>query len=462
MAVQIPKLILDTTPYFRYEGEANATTQDQFQGFLKNQHSVLAVLTKNLWQATTTYAIGDTVNSPNMPKGFYAVAQTNGDSSANEPNWGDGSSLVSDGTVSWKLSKGEITVNGTSADNTGNIQIDRISKADNDGIGQNISLTYIKGFSVSGNTITFTKGDDTDTTLKLPNFKGANSTSAGSAGLVPAPDAGRNGYFLAGDGTWQLPANIVNITVTGSDLPERTANLTSTGGYDVNTSTGSGALTQILENNFYTKRGISAGTYTLQTLLQNIVNRVHYHYAVYRKRNYNCNCNCTCNCSDTDSGCVIQGSVITDRGYLNIKDIRVGDKVFNNGTYHNVIGIKKGILGKRKAITILGLNSLVLTDEHQILLKDNKIGIYNLDHYKNINNILTCESGLQCTYQRKSEYDILDIKNNNPIFKYNNSYVSFPVIELDYAEDTPTYTLVLEDCEWFECSGITIACAMEV
>ena len=123
MATQIPKLITNVEPYFRYEGEANATTQDQFQGFLKNEHSVLAVLTKGIWQPTTAYEIGDIIKSPNMPKGFHAIAQTKGNSGANEPTWGTGTTNVSDGTVSWKLSKGDITVNGVGADSNGNIQI---------------------------------------------------------------------------------------------------------------------------------------------------------------------------------------------------------------------------------------------------------------------------------------------------------------------------------------------------
>ena len=123
MATQIPKLITNVEPYFRYEGEANATTQDQFQGFLKNEHSVLAVLVKGIWQPTTSYDVGDIITSPNMPKGFHAIAQTKGNSGANEPTWGTGTTNVSDGTVSWKLSKGDITVNGVGADSNGNIQI---------------------------------------------------------------------------------------------------------------------------------------------------------------------------------------------------------------------------------------------------------------------------------------------------------------------------------------------------
>lgn len=88
------------------------------------------------------------------------------------------------------------------------------AKATADANGQNIADTYIKSLSVSGKVITYTKGDggtgtittqDTNTTYSA--FKGATSSAAGGAGLVPAPAAGAQSKFLRADGTWQTPAN---------------------------------------------------------------------------------------------------------------------------------------------------------------------------------------------------------------------------------------------------------------
>lgn len=264
MATQIPKLITNVEPYFRYEGEANATTQDQFQGFLKNEHSVLAVLTKGIWQPTTAYEIGDIIKSPNMPKGFHAIAQTKGDSGANEPTWGDGTTNVSDGTVSWKLSKGDITVNGVGADSNGNIQINNIAnathankadlatkatnadnatKATQDSAGQTINSTYIKDISIENGVITITKGNGTKNT------------------------------------------DTDNITVTKSTQSPITPSMPA------------GFSTSQKINTFTVNNGISAGTYTLQNLLQQLVNRSHNHTA---KSMNGTNCNCNCTCSDSD------------------------------------------------------------------------------------------------------------------------------------------------------------------
>lgn len=47
----------------------------------------------------------------------------------------------------------------------------------------------------------------TDTNTTYTNMGGATSSAAGSAGLVPAPAAGKQASFLRGDGTWVVPTN---------------------------------------------------------------------------------------------------------------------------------------------------------------------------------------------------------------------------------------------------------------
>ena len=88
---------------------------------------------------------------------------------------------------------------------------DTATKATKDSAGNQINTTYIKSLSVSGRTITYTKGNgstgtittqDTNTTYSV--FNGATSSAAGTKGLVPAPAAGDQSSFLRGDGTWQV------------------------------------------------------------------------------------------------------------------------------------------------------------------------------------------------------------------------------------------------------------------
>ena len=86
-----------------------------------------------------------------------------------------------------------------------------VGSALNDSEGQQINITYIKDLSVSGKTITYTKGDGTtgtittqDTNTTYSNF--VKSGSGAKAGLVPAPSttAGTTKY-LREDCTWATP-----------------------------------------------------------------------------------------------------------------------------------------------------------------------------------------------------------------------------------------------------------------
>lgn len=90
----------------------------------------------------------------------------------------------------------------------------------------------ITNLSVSGRTITYTKGDgttgtiqtqDTDTTYS--DFKGATASADGGNGLVPAPTKGNEGKYLKADGTWGTPAN-----TTYSDMKGATTSAAGTHG----------------------------------------------------------------------------------------------------------------------------------------------------------------------------------------------------------------------------------------
>ena len=72
----------------------------------------------------------------------------------------------------------------------------------------------IKNASVSGRVITFTKNNGStfslttqDTNTTYSNYKGASSSSAGIAGLVPPASTSTYRNFLRGDGTWAVPSN---------------------------------------------------------------------------------------------------------------------------------------------------------------------------------------------------------------------------------------------------------------
>ena len=69
------------------------------------------------------------------------------------------------------------------------------------------SGTIVGYITINGNKYTLYAPTNTDT--KYSAMKGATSSAAGAAGLVPAPAAGKQASYLRGDGTWAVPPGYV-------------------------------------------------------------------------------------------------------------------------------------------------------------------------------------------------------------------------------------------------------------
>lgn len=83
----------------------------------------------------------------------------------------------------------------------------------------------------------------------------------------------------------------ITAVVTGSTQRD-----TSSGGHDY--TTGSGDLKSYY---FHVANGVAANTYSLQSLLQELVNRSHRHETELRLSN--CNCTSDCNCGNCNCQC---------------------------------------------------------------------------------------------------------------------------------------------------------------
>ena len=101
---------------------------------------------------------------------------------ATAANTGTGVSVNGSGNVTLKLPAtikasltGNVTgnVSGSSSSCTGNAVT--ATKATQDSAGQQINTTYLKGLSISGQTITYTKGNGTTGTITVPTGAGAKS-----------------------------------------------------------------------------------------------------------------------------------------------------------------------------------------------------------------------------------------------------------------------------------------------
>lgn len=444
----IPKLIKDTEKYFQYEGSANPTTQDELQAYMKNEHSVVECLTDALWQPETVYTIGHIVKSPNMPKGFQAVCLVNGTSSSNEPDWGSGATDINDGSTKWKVTTANITVNGISPDASGNIALASVSTSGsyNDLTDKPTipdATTSQKGVVKVGSNITVSSG-----TISLTK---SNVTNA--LGYTPPTSSG-----LGTDS---------NIYVSGSTQPyrqihektEATRKEPSNGPFNAIDSTwasiGSGDNSYTC---FYytTNTGLGAGTYTLQNLLQQLVNRSHTHSTTKRVEKSNCNCDCS-------DSCIIDGDILTDKGYKHISKLQVNDYVIGNDNKpHKVMGIITSMVKNRKAVFFAGIPSAILTDDHLFLLSNDSYGAYDIEGYYRQSRENCTDGNVFGTYSRLEEKDIIDLSKNNCVVKYNNKDYGTYLCEKQLPYDTVTYTPIVEDCEWVILNGIIVACARYV
>lgn len=76
----------------------------------------------------------------------------------------------------------------------------------------NSNTTYTLSGILDGNTFvtTLTPSSGTATTAVIPAMVGATSSTAGKAGLVPAPAVNKHTSFLRGDGIWVVPTDTKN------------------------------------------------------------------------------------------------------------------------------------------------------------------------------------------------------------------------------------------------------------
>lgn len=86
----------------------------------------------------------------------------------------------------------------------------------------NLASTSANGYlrQLDGSTAHFLRGDGTWATPPAASvMKGATASTAGAAGLVPAPAVGKQASFLRGDGTWQsISLSTLGVTVTAAEL----------------------------------------------------------------------------------------------------------------------------------------------------------------------------------------------------------------------------------------------------
>ena len=106
---------------------------------------------------------------------------------------------------------------GTAIEATHAANADNATNATTAGkVGHSLSVNLISGTSTSTTTQAITFDGSSAVSFDVDNtkpeiMKGATASTAGNAGLVPAPAAGNQNKFLRGDGTWQIAGEVMGV-----------------------------------------------------------------------------------------------------------------------------------------------------------------------------------------------------------------------------------------------------------
>lgn len=115
------------------------------------------------------------------------------------------------------ITKGNGTTSAVTVNNVANAtNATNATKATQDSTGQQISSTYIKGLSVSGKTITYTKGNDTTGTITTQDTVYTHPNSGVSAGTYRSVTVNAQGHVTAGSN----PTTLSGYGIT--DAPTKT------------------------------------------------------------------------------------------------------------------------------------------------------------------------------------------------------------------------------------------------
>lgn len=97
------KLFSNIDDYLRYSTDDNPTTNQQYQEFVRNMHTIVTdvVNAVGFWQPNTEYSVGQVIRSDLMPANTIAKVTTAGTTANEEPAWTTANTTLTDGTVKY-------------------------------------------------------------------------------------------------------------------------------------------------------------------------------------------------------------------------------------------------------------------------------------------------------------------------------------------------------------------------
>lgn len=236
-----------------------------------------------------------------------------------------------------------------------------------------------------------------------------------------------------------------NITVSGSQQRLKYIDVETTragDGIDSSWTEGIGDLSTQYRRYECSANEFPAGTYSLQDILQRLVNACHRHYVRGITVKGNCNCNCNCDCGGT---CFVKGTFVlmADGTWKTIESVRVGEYVKGMTGINRVEGLDRTILGERRSVYTFPDKTLYFSGEHNMWVRkgnDEFFGVVDItQHLREKDPSLFPEL---VGYTLKRDVIVID----RPVdfatiygWKREN-----PIIAREYGNLTPLYCLILD------------------
>lgn len=261
---------------------------------------------------------------------------------------------------------GVATVNGATPDENKNVTIDvgvkKVNDVAPDAEGNVAIEDYITGASINGKTITLNFKDGTSKTLTtqdtVPTDYVSNLSISGKTITATFKDGTTQTLTIQDVGGLSTSSTI---TVTKSTQGAFTPSVTNM--YELGDGSGS-KYTQVKVPTVVA--GIGAGSYTVQNLFQQLVNKSHTHSNKTLNVIHNTNCNCC------DGSCFIAGTLVlmADYTWKKIEDVQESEYVIGmDGKPNRVITPYQAWLGNKRAMLTLSDGSLTWSAEHLIWMR---------------------------------------------------------------------------------------------
>ena len=193
----------------------------------------------------------------------------------------------------------------------------------------------------------------------------------------------------------------------------------------------------------YTDTGLRAGTYTLQQVLQYLVDKSHTHKQKTWTRTYECStCDCAC--------CFIAGTLVTmaDGSTKPIEAVKPGDKVLGMGMKVNTVhGIHHVLLGSRRAMMTFPDRSITFTGDHIFRIRTGEgigWGVVDIAGFiREHENIIDLS-------------DFYGISGEPDYYRFGKWEKKTPIIAREYGDNTECYDLILDGDSTYHANGYLV------